>query len=137
MTRSADLPNTPQEDAAVLVADLDKILTDTVAFRLHGVTRYIKPVSAETFFRYAESIARLGQLRRENLADQTKFAKALYEITRHVVDPITYEDIERCSLAQQAGLYSTVLDCVSGRQSAAPNGNEKKKLTTPAPVTCG
>ena len=122
---------TPQEGNAVLIADLDKIAVKTAAFRLHGVTRYIRPVSAEMFFRYADAIAEMGALRRQNLANQEKFVEALYEVSRHVVDPITLDDIKRCSLQQQAALYTTILDCVTGKVSEPVEVTEKKKTIAP------
>jgi hypothetical protein len=119
-------PTAPQSEPAVLVTDLDKIVTKTAAFPLHGVMRFIAPLPAVKFFEYAEASASLANLKKDNLADQRKFALALYDVARAVMEPITFADIEKCTIAQQAALYVTILDCVTGKALVGPDYQKKK-----------
>jgi hypothetical protein len=122
-------PNTPQNETAVLVADLDKIVAETAAFRLHGTVRYIRPIPAEKFFRYAAALGDLSALKDKTL-DQKSFVLAFFEVIKNVVDPITLADVEGCTLQQIAALYSVILDCVTGKEEKTEI-DEKKKTTKP------
>lgn len=115
----------PKNEGAVVVADLDKIVATTVSFRLHGVIRVIKPIGAEQFFRYAEALGNLVQLKERPLADQKAFLCAFFEVVKNVAEPITLEDLEKCTLQQIAALYATILDCVTGKADQGESVEKK------------
>ena len=108
-----------------LVSDLDKIVSETISFKLHGKTHLIKPVSAKQFFKYAQALAELhsieGQVPAKELIDH------YHKMTSEIVPTITRDDIAKCNQPQVAGLFRLIIDTVTGYQKNKPIGEDEKK----------
>ena len=112
-----------------MVADLDRLESHSVGFRLHGQTHIIKPVKVKEFYKTIERLAAFVQLQqRENLTDAELNAGYL-EIIQSLCDTITLKDIEECSPPQIAGLFQIIVDTISGKAHAKgqPLESEEKK----------
>ena len=56
-----DTSNGAEKDARV-IADLDALIAKPVAFRFHGKTHLIKPVSTAEFLGFLEASVRIGEV---------------------------------------------------------------------------
>lgn len=117
-----------------VVSNLDDILTQPVAFILHGKTHYLEPLNTETFFRWSECLAQLFELKNQDKLPSSELLDAYDKLFRSVCPTITRSDIAECKQSQIAALLSVLLDHVSGRVKGEEYGKKKvmevKRLET-------
>lgn len=111
---------------AMVVADLDKILTTTIAFNLHGKIRKIKPFTTEMFFKYTRDLGELMSVTQEKTTPQELIDK-YFNLFADIVDPIERKDIEDCTQQQIAALFDLVVNSVTGKAHQEDGKDVKKK----------
>ena len=109
-----------------LIADLDKIISDTKTFILHGRTHEIAPVTAEQFFLLSEKLHQLDCLKEKDYTRE-EFAKAAHEVIESIAPSVTIEDIFKCSVAQVSGLFRIIIDTVTGKVETQEGYEEQVK----------
>ena len=122
------------EKPIVMVADLDRLESHSVGFRLHGKVHVIKPVKVKEFYSAISKLSAFGVLqKKEKLTDDELNAKYL-EIITALCDTITLKDVEDCTRPQIAGLFQLIVDSIMGKSQAQAEpmeAAEKKSLANP------
>ncbi len=109
-----------------IVSDLDRMVADSVAFRLHGKVHKIKPITVKEFYEYSNAIARLKVIEKADKVKKDEIVDAYYNLIHSVVDTINLSDVENMTQAQAAALFSLILDAISGKAQV----DEKKNSLT-------
>ena len=109
-----------------LVADLDQMVTDPVAFRWGGKIHYIKPISTEHFLRASEGITRVEILKRKEKVTAEEVIEAYAYLVEGVCDSIAKKDLYKMTSPQIAGLYQLINDCVAGKAYGEKKSPESK-----------
>lgn len=115
------------EDSKVLV-DLDRLVSESVGFRLNGKVHTIKPMTTETFFKVANELAKLSVLRSETEVDQKAVIGGYISLFESVCDTISKKDVYQMSQPQIAALFQQILNCITG---TAYRDDEEKKTPLP------
>ena len=109
-----------------IVSDLDKILTETVSFKLHGKIFRISPITSKQFFKYTLALDSLHKISGE--IDAQELINRYHDLMKQVIPEIEREDIAKCSQAQIAGLFRLVINTITGYQEdLSLEESEKKK----------
>lgn len=107
---------TRQKHTADLVADLDAMVSEAIAFKLHGKQHIVKPISLEEFLKYTNAYSQIW-----NSTDEKKkltneqFIEMYHQLFSSVCDTITIDDIKRMSQAQVGALFQLISDTVTGK----------------------
>jgi hypothetical protein len=119
----------PAREAATknVVADLDKLIAEPVAFRFNGKAHLIKPITTAEFFKITSELAKMDALRKKDTIDNVELIDAYVGLLTAACDTLKREDIENMTQAQVGALFQLVLDCVTGRSFGA---SEEKKNTS-------
>ena len=117
---------------AAVVSDLDALIAEPIAFRLHGEVHEIKPVSTVELLKFTNAFARLQTL---NESSGTLTVADLVDAYTHVIasvcPTITREHVEGMTQSQVAALFQLVIESVMGKAHVAPNvtaSDDKKKV---------
>lgn len=121
-------PSRSQENEVKVIVDLDRLVSESVGFMLHGKIRRIKPMTQEQFFIVVNEIASLDMIRTKKDFNAVTLRKAYLTLFKKACEPITDEDIKKMTDAQIAALVQQILDCVRGKAQVS---TEKKTLKTP------
>ena len=113
---------------ATIVSDLDKMIAEPIAFRLHGKIHTIEPISVKEFYAYTNALARLNALRDKENIENGELVDAYFNLFTSVCKSIKIEDLENMTQAQVGALFQLVIDSVTGK--AYTSDEEKKKPTT-------
>lgn len=111
--------------AAVVIADLDKLIAEPIAFRFDGKTHLINPISTKEFFRVTANLAKMDELKAKSEVSAEELIDAYTNLISSVCETIGRKEIENMTQAQVGALFQLVLDCVTGKAQA---GTEKKNL---------
>lgn len=117
-SRSAALPRGGQ-----LVSDLDKMISDPIAFKWGGRIHTIKPVTTEQFLKVSEAMLTINQLVQKNTLSVEEIIDAYWRVFSAVCDSITKKDVARMTQAQLGALYQIIVETVTGKAHAS---GEKK-----------
>lgn len=109
--------------SSVLVADLDKLITERVAFKFGGQTHYINPITTAEFFKVTSEMAKLDSLKVQKEVSAKELIDSYTALIGSVCETITRDHISSMTQAQVGALFQLVLDCVTGKAYA-----EKKTL---------
>lgn len=118
------LPTRKKEEVNI-VMDLDRLISDSVGFMLHGKVRHIKPLNLQNFFEVTNEIAKLDLMRQAKETDRDTLRKAYFSLFKKACEPITEDDLKKMGDAQIAALVQQILNCVTGHAQAS---GEKKTL---------
>lgn len=105
-----------QKHTADLVADLDAMVSEAIAFKLHGKQHIVKPISLEEFLKYTNAYSQIW-----NSTDEKKkltneqFIEMYHQLFSSVCDTITVDDIKKMSQAQVGALFQLISDTVTGK----------------------
>jgi len=119
----------PTRDLASVevVADLDALVNEEVAFRLQGKTFYLKPLSAGEAFVVWQNLAKLDAMKSKNEVTFTEVLDFYAEMFSSVCPDIKRKHVEEMSQAQCAALLQLILDTVTGRVFA--DAKKKAQIT--------
>jgi len=108
---------TRQKYTPQVVADLDAMVSEPFAFKLHGKQRIIKPIQLEEFLKYTNAYAMLWNKAEDGtkkLSDE-KLLDIYVALFTSVCDDITKDDIRKMSQAQIGALFQLISDAVTGK----------------------
>lgn len=99
---------------AKLVSDLDRMLTESIAFKLHGKVHRINPITVEEFYKFTKAFSLVGGLKAEGISPAE--AVTLYhEVISSVAPSVSRKDIEGMTQAQVGALLQLVIEAVTGK----------------------
>ena len=107
-----------------VVTDLDAIVKDSIAVKLHGKTHMIKPILVEEFFAISNALALVSDLQKREKITLEDLIDGYYGVIFAVCPTITKDDIRACSHSQVAAFLKRVISHVSGDLTE----DEKKKI---------
>jgi hypothetical protein len=113
----------PASDIPV-VADLDRIISKSVAIILNGKKHIIRPITSAQFFLYAAELAKLNDILPGN-PSKKEIIDQCFAVVSQICPSLTHEDVRTASDAQMAGLYRVIIDAVTGYRYP---DNEKKNM---------
>lgn len=115
---------------AQVVSDLDAMIAHPIAFRLHGKIHQIKPISVKEFYAFANAIAGIGALEKEEKITTAQVVDLYTRIICSVCDSISRKDVEAMTQAQCGALLQLIVEAVTGKaQVEAGAGSGEKKKT--------
>lgn len=115
-----------------LIANLDAILVEPVAFQLHGKQHVIKPLTTEQFMKFSAAYGQMYGLRSQKDFDNQEFGNVCFELIHSVVDSITRSDFDKMANHQMAGVITIIIETVTGKMFG--DNDEKKKINWHQPV---
>ena len=112
-----------------VVADLDKLIAEPIAFRWNGKVHTIKPLTTKQFFKVTQELAEVDLMARKVKEDRDSVtAERLMEMYANlfasVCDTIGKREVAEMQQAQIGALLNLVIECVTGKVHAS---DEKKK----------
>jgi len=110
---------------AVVVSDLDAMIAQPIAFRLHGKIHHLNPITVKEFFAYSNALLSVEKLKEQKVLSDEEMVGLYYGLIHSVCDTITKEDIKDMTHAQAAALLELVVKHVTGR-AHAPEPDQKK-----------
>lgn len=108
------------------VADLDRIISKSVSFKLHGKYHTIRPITSGAFFDFTHKMWQLDELANDKNATGADIKKKYLEVAQSVCSTITMEDVQDMTEAQFAGLFSVITDTITGRVNTEQTSVKKK-----------
>lgn len=117
--------------SSVVIADLDAMLVEPVAFKLHGKEHIIKPITFEQHLRITQGFnefnAMLGKpgLKPDDIVD------GYLKLVQVAVPTMTKEDVEQAEQSQLASVFSLIVRSYTGELFA---DQEKKKTLKQNPT---
>lgn len=116
------LPGRSQISDDLVVSDLDKLVSESVAFRFNGDKHLIKPLDTKTFLAVSEAFSRLDRLREKKQVTTKDLIEGYTELFKQACSTITQKHVESMTQAQVAALMQLIIDTVRGQSQV------KKKL---------
>ena len=120
-------PSRSQANEVKVVVDLDRLVSESVGFMLHGTVRRIKPITQEQFFFVINELAALDSMRLGKEYTLEDLRKAYLSLFKKACEPIDDNDLKRMTDSQIAALVQQIVDCVRGRAQVSA---EKKTPQT-------
>lgn len=111
------------------IADLDAIISQSVAFKYKGKIHSLKPMTLEEFLKFTNAQASLVNLLKDDKSITPKgLAESYHSVISAVCDTITIEDILDMEQVQIAALYQLVIDLVTGQVDMGDGKKKRQKL---------
>lgn len=98
-----------------VVADLDALVNDEVAFKFNGKTYKIKPLETGEAFIVWQNLSKLEKFEVGDLVEFKEVIDFYADLFHSVCPEITRSDVEIMSQPQCAALLQLILDTVTGR----------------------
>lgn len=108
-----------------VIVDLDRLISQSVGFMLHGKVRRVKPMTMDTFLFVTNELAALDVLRQQKTHDYVGLRKAYAKLIKRACEPISDHEIKLMTDPQIAALIQHIIDCVRG------NGQMSAEKKTP------
>lgn len=123
-----------QEITATIVSDLDALVAEPIAFKLHGRIFTINPISTLELLKFTNAFTKIQAI--QGKADSitvSELVDAYLGVISSVCPEIERSDIENMTQPQIAALFQLVMDSVVGKAHAQPGIEEdsKKKPLSP------
>jgi hypothetical protein len=107
-----------------VISDLDAMVADRVAFRLHGKVHYIRPISVKEFFAYTNALVAIQSLEKAETIEANHVVELYHGLIKSVCESVTKKDVQDMTQPQVAALIQLVSDCITGK--AHVGATEKK-----------
>jgi len=114
---------------AKLVSDLDRMIAESIAFKLHGKVHRINPITVEEFYRFTKAFSIVSGMKPDSLSPAETLTM-YHEVISSVAPTVTKKDIEDMTQAQVGALLQLVIEAVTGKaytEVAPAHSDEKKK----------
>lgn len=108
-----------------VIADLDAILVEPVAFTLHGKNHTVAPISTEQSFRLANKLNEFQELMKKEGLNADTVISGYWELVQIAAPSLTRKDIEDATERQLSSLFSFIVRAYTGELFS-----EKKKTVT-------
>lgn len=109
-----------------VVADLDAMIAEPVAFRFQGKTHLIRPVSTVELLKYAQAGERVKTVMKDSDASKDEVIDSAFQVIASVCDTIRRKDMEAMTQPQVGALLNLVVECVTGKVYARVDSEKKK-----------
>lgn len=119
------------EKPIVMVADLDRLESHSVGFRLHGKTHIIRPVKVKEFYATIAKLASFAELQKSEKLTDDELNTRYLELIQMLCDTVTLKDIQDCSRPQIAGLFQLIVDSITGKAHAVGEALELPEKKSP------
>lgn len=120
-------PTRDSHDESVdIVADLDALVSEDVAFRFQGKTYKIRPLSAGEAFIAWQNLAKLEEYKKKEGATYSDVLDFYSDLFGSVCPEITRDIVKEMTQTQCTALLHLVLDTITGKAFS----ESKKKLNT-------
>lgn len=113
------------QSTANVIADLDALVAERVAFRFKGQAHFIEPVTTKEFYQYVNASNQVLNVIRDPQATATQVIDAAHRVIASVCKTISREDVENMTQPQIGALLTLVVETVTGKSQV-----EKKKTLT-------
>lgn len=118
-------------ESTKVVADLDKMVAQRVAFKWNGRTHFINPISTESYLKFVDASANITkcfqQIQDGVPINKHDLYKQYGEIFHLVCETISVEQVYDMTQHQVAALMGLITECVSGKIFVKEE-EEKKKI---------
>lgn len=115
---------------AVIVSDLDAMVANPIAFRLHGKVHQLRPVTVKEFFAYANALLGLERLKSDEKLSDEQIVDIYCQLIQAVCETITRDDVKAMTHPQASALLQLIIEHINGK-AHAPEKDEKKKNPSP------
>lgn len=112
---------------AVIVSDLDAMVANPIAFRLHGKVHHLRPVTTKEFFAYSNALISLDRLKEDSKISDEEILDTYLRLIQAVCDTIDREDVRKMTHAQAGALIKLIIDHVTGRVHAPEPATEEEQ----------
>lgn len=119
------------KSGARVIADLDALIAEPVAFRFQGKTHLIKPISTAEFLKFLEASSRIGAVIANKTAKTDDVITAYHGLIMSVCDSFTRKDVEKLTEAQSWALFRVIIETVKGKPSDQEAKKKLLEMTTP------
>jgi hypothetical protein len=123
-------PARNKAEEAMVVSNLDRLISNPVGVILHGKKRIIKQMTTNHFLVVSRELHELDMLRRRSesneVLDEKEVAQKHCDLFKSCVEPFDSYDMDKMTYPQIAALFQVILDCVGGKAQVV---EEKKNLT--------
>lgn len=118
------------------VKDLDKIVSESKFFKLHGKTHEISPMTSYQFFLFTNSLAEIHEMSNSKNVSIDSFKEKYFNLMKSVTlkkgffgeySTIKKSDIDKCTLQQLCALVQFVVSSVMGIEESKGEDILKKK----------
>ncbi len=114
-----------------VVADLDAMIADPVAFRFQSKRHIIKPISTVEFLKYVRASVHVAETLKSDKASKEDVIDAAFDVIASVCDSMRRKDLEAMTQAQVGALLALISKCVTGEIYAkAPEEDPTLKKKT-------
>jgi len=103
------------KEEPLIVADLDQIICEPVAFKFGGKAHYLKPVSTKEFLKVTEVFAKMEKLGKENKYTVEELVDVYADLISSLCDTIGKKELLTMSQIQVGALFQLILDHVTGK----------------------
>ncbi len=110
-----------------VVADLDAMIADPVAFRFQGKRHLIKPISTVEFLKYVRASVRVANTLKSDKVSKDDVIDSAFDVVASVCDTIRRKDLESMTEAQVGALLALISKCVTGEIYAKNDDAPEKK----------
>ena len=100
---------------AIVISDLDAMVAEKIAFRLHGQTHYIDPISTLTYLKFVNALDKFFESMKSKESSAEEVIDTCTALMSTVCSSITRKDIETCEQSQLSALFNLVYDSVGGK----------------------
>lgn len=108
-------PTRDAHEGVEVVADLDALVSEEVAFRFQGKTYYLRPLTAGEAFVAWQNLANLEEFKKRENVTFKDVLDFYSEMFKSVCPEITREDVAEMTQPQCAALLQLILDTITGR----------------------
>lgn len=109
-----------------VIADLDALIAERVAFKIHGKTHYLESISTMQFWVFANELARFSEMKDAKSLTVDEIVDRYHTLFSSVCKTISAKDVETMSAVQLAALLNLILETVMGKTQG--EATQKKKL---------
>jgi hypothetical protein len=110
---------------ATIVSDLDAMVANPIAFRLHGKVHHLNPVTVKEFFAYSNALLSIQTLQSKSDLSDEEIVDLYAKLIQSVCTSITKDDVKNLTHAQATALLNLIIEHITGR--AHVSEDEKKK----------
>lgn len=115
-----------QRNKPEVVADLDAMLVESVAFKFHGREHVIEPITLNQFMQFTNDLVSFKALDGTTALSPDQVIDGYWNLVKGVAPSVTREDIEKATQTQLGSLFSLIVRTITGETFAT----EKKTLKT-------
>jgi len=98
-----------------LIADLDAMIAEPIAFRLHGKNHEILPISTKDFLKFSIEYEKIFGDKNKGGMTPEQVVERCYRMFKTLIPTISKNDIDNMNQAQVGALFSLVVDMVTGK----------------------